>query len=791
MKIKKLKKIDNVFSYIHFNWETINPSTYIENGVNKSRDTSFQKDNVIFAENGSGKSKLVSLFKKINNGESNIEKHRDHEVSPQKVIIELDGNNPNLEFETSWSQPNALLSKFIIFDKHFIDQSVHSLGTSDNDTTQRKQQRAKDIIYLGNFAEYNNEIERANSLKSVVDDKNKDFISKEKLKIETIFKGVFTSDELLSKREYIEEIDINTIEDIKSRITSSEQELVKVNLALKDKSKITTLKDLSTVEYSFSFENISKEGKKVIYDPDELFNFTVSKGVQSTLNKISHKKEFIRQGLQFIEDKGDFCPFCEQGIKAGDPMSLVSDYQKIFDKVFLDEESKVRESLRAYKNLIIKIRDYKVKNDNTKDFEEASRFIHLEKILPLVKIDNHYLDVLNNELELIEQKNSNILEKVEGSNLSVVKEIIVNISKQLSEYNIVVLDTNIKINKIKNDTNDGKIEQRKKELDEIIKTLLEDKILIENKISILEYFSAVDIYNSNMNTIQSFDKICTAMKEKIVEEFNLFVDEYFELIKSFVKQISPTMDIFDIDGQATYDRRSTRDPAMCGFRIKYNGQDCTDYLSEGERQVVALAFFFAFLTKQTDKDKIVILDDPITSFDAGKRKSTSELIKTVTKDYSQLFVFTCDPLFRQYCLKQFTNRNLYYVLKTAGSSALHYVPTKRETIYSSFEEDFKNINSVLGTCENVVVYGQKLRFCLETKIREEIFGYSKDNLSEMIDVATQNNGIRINNLISKKDIVLNIYSYCNTGGLAHYPRDGSSSWNELVAKISEYLSLQI
>ena len=46
-------------------------------------------------------------------------------------------------------------------------------------------------------------------------------------------------------------------------------------------------------------------------------------------------------------------------------------------------------------------------------------------------------------------------------------------------------------------------------------------------------------------------------------------------------------------------------------------------------------------------------------------------------------------------------------------------------------------------------------------------------------------------IANNKDLILQIYSYCNTGGLAHYPKDGSTSWNELKGKIKQYLSLNL
>jgi len=84
-----------------------------------------------------------------------------------------------------------------------------------------------------------------------------------------------------------------------------------------------------------------------------------------------------------------------------------------------------------------------------------------------------------------------------------------------------------------------------------------------------------------------------------------------------------------------------------------------------------------------------------------------------------------------------------------------------------------------------------LRFCLETKIKEDYFGYSQDNLSNMIEQVSSKGKFKFNKLIGNKDMILQIYNYCNTGGLAHYPKDGSTSWNELRNEIKQYLSLNL
>ena len=362
----------------------------------------------------------------------------------------------------------------------------------------------------------------------------------------------------------------------------------------------------------------------------------------------------------------------------------------------------------------------------------------------------------------------------------------------IAKYNEAVEKINKEIGQLKKDSLEGKLGTKKEEAQKEIDRLKNEIFFIENRESIEKYFEVIEKKDKNDKIVEALERIYQALKTKIVEQFGKFVGDYFELIKGFVKEISPSMEILNINGQPTYDRRNTQDPAQCGFSVKYNGEDCAGSLSEGEKQVIALAFFFADLRKHSDKNKIVVLDDPITSFDAGKRKSTAELIQRETKDFDQLFVFTCDPLFREYCLKQIVDeRNFYYIFKTKGSSSIHYAPKDKETIYTCFENEFKDIENVVGTNENVVIYGQKLRFCLETKIKEDYFGYSEDNLSNMIKKVTGRNKNEFEKLFDKKETILQIYSYCNTGGLAHYPKDGSTSWGELNDKIKQYLDLEL
>ncbi|HUS50759.1 MAG TPA: AAA family ATPase [Candidatus Paceibacterota bacterium] len=789
--IKKIANINNIFSFSFFEWDKINPMK--GNNPNDPIEV-FKENNIIFGENTNGKSNLIKIFKSLNGQDINLEQNWDFPSEKQQIELILDNDSKITFVDSKWSS-SIFKDKFLIFDKYFIDKYVHSPGPDSTDTSQRRQERGKTIIYLGNFAEYNKEINNVNELKNAILEKNKIYSEKEKAKIESIIdtQNITIGEVKENKKEIQKLIKEDNLQTKKKQLEQRHNELEKIKNTLKQKNNIEQLSLLNEVDAVFSLKTeVLEQGKKkeVEINPQQLFSFTITQGLQGTLHKIAHKKDFVKAGLSLLDDSLNTCPFCEQKIKNGDYIQIIKDYQRIFDRLFTEEEQRTKGLLSKYREILEEIRDVQTPAANKSRLEKIKQFISADKELPDIVISRDDKNIIKNELNLILEKEKNILEKKEHSQIEQINTIIGTTNKLIKEYNESVRKINKKLNQIKKDVKEGKMEVQEDEKQKGISKLEKEVFFIENKNSIENYFKFINNYDKNEKVIEFLERIYQLLKDRIIEQFNNFVLDYFSLIKGFVKEISPSMDVFEIKGAPRYDRRA-QEPAQCGFNIKYNGKDCRENLSEGERQVIALSFFFAQLKKENSKKKIVILDDPITSFDAGKRKSSAEVIQKETNGFEQLFIFTCDPLFREFCLKQFKNHNFYYIFKTKGSSSIHYVPKNREIIYKSFEADFKNITDFNGSNENVVIFGQMLRFCLETKIKEDYFGYSQDNLSNMIEQVAGKGKPKFEKLIDNKDIILQIYKYCNTGGLAHYPKDGSTSWNELRDEIKQYLNLDL
>ena len=280
MIIKKISKFNNIFSYSYFGWDSVNSFTFINNdNSSETRDGHFLKYNIFFAENGNGKSKLVQVFKSLNGEPQEIEKHRDRQDDNQEVEIILNDDS-QISFDGSKWCADLLKNKFIIFDRHFTERYVHSTGTEIGDNSLRRQQRGKNIIYLGNFDEYNCKIDRINNLRQTISIKNTSFIHEQELKIKSIITAKSINlEELLRDKLIFEKLDLQSLSEKEDKLLKTKEELKSLEKAIKEKEKIKSLSQLSKISKNISLTiKIDDDGIKKDFeiDPNTLFLFTLT-----------------------------------------------------------------------------------------------------------------------------------------------------------------------------------------------------------------------------------------------------------------------------------------------------------------------------------------------------------------------------------------------------------------------------------------------------------------------------------------------------------------------------------
>ncbi len=173
---------------------------------------------------------------------------------------------------------------------------------------------------------------------------------------------------------------------------------------------------------------------------------------------------------------------------------------------------------------------------------------------------------------------------------------------------------------------------------------------------------------------------------KHVEEINKqlkFFTPYIE-IKKFSNKSKRGVQFLSyfitISGQNIAFERDTK----IGPTIKYS-------LSEGDKSAIALAFFLAkvYMSPRID-EKIIVFDDPISSFDHSRRNSTiNQLLKLASKA-KQLIVLTHDIYFARDIanrLHRNQTKNLK-IIKTPTSSRIVEHDIDSETLSGVFKDIF-------------------------------------------------------------------------------------------------------
>jgi wobble nucleotide-excising tRNase len=124
-------------------------------------------------------------------------------------------------------------------------------------------------------------------------------------------------------------------------------------------------------------------------------------------------------------------------------------------------------------------------------------------------------------------------------------------------------------------------------------------------------------------------------------------DKDIQLINKYLKKFTPHIQL------EKFSKKHAGEKQFVSYSLSVNGE-IVDFerkrsarkrsfkysLSEGDKSAFALAFFLAQLEKIDLKDKIIVFDDPLSSFDQSRRhKTTSQLVR-ISERCKQLFVFT-------------------------------------------------------------------------------------------------------------------------------------------------------
>ncbi|QNA46126.1 AAA family ATPase [Lacibacter sediminis] len=793
MKIKKINHIKEYKSFLDFKW-----SEFCLDSAGGEK--SFCPYNVVFGENGSGKSSICEILK-------DISQHTPFNSScdkPNSIQIKIDSNLHNY---TSNAWDNSLPKNSILFfDQTFIDENVHTNGERSNEKNRHSQNAGKLLIDLD--AEANRKKQEEKDTAKAL----KDFEDENTIKLNYQFLPadlqIYTTLKDKSEKELIDLKDANNA---KHKSTSDDIEQLKLRRnQTANVSSFNPPEDILLTKELLPISEFQEIFTRKIEDS------SAKLASENLIKHISDHKAFIETGLQIKEnsENKDSCPFCLQSLKSQE--EIIKSYSAYFNQTYKEQKAKYIEDIESIKDnlndlkkeaiqLPIKIANsYKIlsefwSNYNVGKFsaENSHEGGTTEGFIELYSLEEKLNHVLNypkaiddllialENLKTIDIKTYDFNKDYYAvfSHLSEVKIALVAIMQSLKKYTGRIIEFKAKYSEVA--TINQEIVQKEPELlkltdlknyfDKNYHSLIKEWYRLKDEKETLRVasFAAKDDLKAYILT-QAPTLILSKMMS-FLNRFNLSFTLEPNRVAGSTSEVPFSFKILDLKGSER--------------NIKTG-------LSEGERQLISLAFFFAINENAADKrNKILVFDDPITSLDASNLKILSDVIFEHVNVYSQVFVFTHHPLFYKYLIKKENpNPNKFGILKNtiAFKGSLIYVDTEFDLL-AQLKGSHQSLiaKASLGTLsleEAAVTYGHLLRLSVERFIKNELLMWNKEDSFSTITGGLKDAKSKIKLLADADlDTIEKVFKYCNYANFLHADKEASSALNELLQHIEKYL----
>ncbi len=553
-----------------------NIATFDETGIEIPE---FKKVNFFYGANGSGKT-TVSNF----------------------IYDPANEGFPDCEIE--WQ--NGIELKSLVYNKEFRDRNfgkgtiagVFTLGQATKEEAELIEEKRKELKELEQKGiQQKKVLERQIEKK---DDLESDFreevwttiYKKHESYFKEAFKGVMQKKPFLTR--LLDEFenndaDLKAIEDLKER--------AKTILGEQPKS----LDTIPTITFSRIDEIEQDEiwSKKIIGKSD----VEIAKMIQRL-----NINDWVNEGKKYLQED-ETCPFCQQDTITEEFRNQLEGY---FDESFTNDTNKVKELneeyLRTFENLINELQLIETTEKTNKESKlDVEKFSSLLKTLSSQFTGNK--ELLNSKLK----EPSRSIE-------------LVSTKEQFNEIGALIKTANEAVKK-HNDIVDNYSTERQKLVDEIWKFIIED-----NRTRI-EYF-----IKHNTGLQKGIDSLSEKVK-KLREEYQALDKEIKDLTKN-ITSIQPSVDEINQTLKSFGFQNFEIVPAKTGvnqYQIqRENGELAEETLSEGEITFITFLYFLQLAKGSTTEteitdDRILVIDDPISSLDSNVLFVVSSLLKEIAK----------------------------------------------------------------------------------------------------------------------------------------------------------------
>ena len=678
-----------------------------------SGDVTFKSGNLIFAENGRGKTTLCAILRSLQSGEPAYILGRKTLGCTENPEIEILTQAGNAEFVNGkW---NSKLPKLTVFDEFYVSENVYAGCAVDTE-----QRRNLYHVIIGEQG-----VSIANELRLI------DTQLRRKTEEITATRGVLSS-HIPSSMSMDEFLEITQNDAVDQVIAEKQREINAIGRA-EQIAQRSSLKLVALPEVPRKIsETLAKTIRGIATDAEQRIEDHIH----------SHKMEengkpWLTQGINYIENQN--CPFCGQSLEG---ITLIDAYKSYFDEAYDDLKKSIDNLTTDFNSLfgdadIAKV--VRVFEENKYAFEFWKDYCSIEAPNPISESDisSVFNSLLSSAVFLLNRKSAAPLEKINtDEKFAQANSDFKELTLSVIEYNETVNSINslIEVTKKKIDTGNAKL------VNEQLDRLNAQKVRFTTKVNnYCEKFQRllcekIEFERNKESTKHKLDQ----HSRNVIEQYGDIINQYLDKFNAGFRISTPNYNYKGRTPSTSYEILINNTAVELGRPdTPLSVPSFKNTLSSGDRSTLALAFFFAQLKQNPDLSLLtVVIDDPFTSQDAFRRNQTAMEIRRFVNCCSQLLLLSHDPHFLKLVwnhLSRDERKALQFIRVGETNTTMSEIDID-EVVKSRYLSDIEALqyffNDGNGDPRNVV---QKIRPVLEGYCRSVCLNlFENDTLGEII-----------------------------------------------------------
>ena len=679
----------------------------------------FKKFNLIYADNGTGKSTITTILKSLwkNDPQKLIEKRTIGAIG--ESFVELNVDDETYKFENNQWNKNPKID-FEIFDEEFVEKNVFSPKGVD---VENRRELFNYIVFDEKTVNKVNEIQALDSqlkgeLKNAID------TAESTLKIKANISDIADLD--------------NTTEMPDDALEALRAQVKQINIRIEDAKLITASPILDKIPD---------------FDPI-LYTESISENL-GTLSLAAEYKAHIKLHNAWLKDGVDIvqgedsksCPFCFQSLENTDAF-------KIYTTVFSEEYSALRKRVEQYLASVKNIySDAAIKNAISVIEQNNERFVFWQKhnkeipesLSPNISLEQSIMAFKIALENLLQRKKGNLLEATlpnQTEELGLGEEA--RFRQAIIDYNKAIDNNNNLIHAIKNSIQNVVALTPKNEQDR--------KIVACNDVRYRNQETANLYKNLEQHRLQkkNAENRIKELRVEIDQESLIILEQYQDSINKELENFGVNFSIKGVKRRSDVSRKESVYFNIClrGKSFDPNGSAGSPYrlsntLSSGDKSTLAFAFFIAKYREKDLSNQILVFDDPITSLDFFRKTQTQKIIEQFTKVAAQVIVLTHSINFAE-SFKSIKvikdeckdSKHFVWIRKNHSTSGLSYIPHNKfsEMGIDTHSRNYKHITEYItepASVERIDVM-RSIRPYVETTLKKDRPDWASLSLGKII-----------------------------------------------------------